>query len=89
MPPSFEVLKARLTSRATEDQAELQTRLRNSFDEVLQYSRFKYVVVNEELPAATRQIASIIMAERHLRDRQSVSIQVILDSFDASRRQFR
>ena len=89
LPPSFEVLKARLTSRATEDQAELQTRLRNSFDEVLQYSRFKYVVVNEELPAATRQIASIIMAERHLRDRQSVSIQVILDSFDASRRQFR
>src|SRR4051794_10735029 len=35
LPPSFEVLEARLTSRATEDAAELRTRLRNSFEEVL------------------------------------------------------
>jgi guanylate kinase len=82
------VLKARLTARATEDQAELETRLRNSFNEVMQYSRFKYVVVNEDLPAATRQIASIILAERQLLDRQSGSIQGILDSFDASRHQY-
>ena len=89
LPPSFEVLKARLTARATEDQAELETRLRNSFDEVMQYSRFKYVVVNQELPAATRQIASIILAERQLLDRQSGSIQGILDSFDACKHQYR
>jgi guanylate kinase len=89
LPPSFEVLKARLTARATEDQAELETRLRNSFDEVMQYSRFKYVVVNQELPAATRQIASIILAERQLLDRQSASIQGILDSFDACKHQYR
>ena len=85
LPPSFEVLKARLTSRATEDQAELETRLRNSFDEILRYSRFKYVVVNQDVSAASRQIASIIMAERQLLDRQTDAIQAILDSFDASR----
>ncbi len=88
LPPSFEVLRARLTSRGTESEAELNIRLRNAFNEVLQYSRFKYVVVNEDVFSATRQIVSIIVAERQCIDRQSESIQVILDSFDAAKHQF-
>ena len=85
LPPSFEVLKARLTARATEDQAELSTRLKNSFSEVLEYSHFKYVVINQDLSAAARQIAGIIVAERQLQDRQTEVVQDILNSFDASR----
>lgn len=88
LPPSFEILEARLTARATEDQAELKTRLKNSFNEVLQYSRFKYVVINEDVSTASRQIASIITAERQRLDRQTDTIQGILDSFDASKHQF-
>ena len=88
LPPSFEVLKARLTSRGTEAQAELNMRLKNAFNEVLQYSKFKYVIINEDLPTAARQIASIIVAERQSLDRQTDAIQVILDSFDASKHQF-
>lgn len=88
LPPSFEVLKARLTSRGTESEAELTTRLRNAFNEVLEYSKFKYVVVNEDVFSATRQIVSIIVAERQCIDRQSESIRVILDSFDAAKHQF-
>ena len=85
LPPSFEVLEARLTSRATEDAEELKTRLRNSFNEVQQYGHFKYVVVNESIATASQQIASIIRAERQTLDRQSDAIQGILDSFGASR----
>ena len=88
LPPSFEVLKARLTSRGTESEAELTTRLKNAFNEVLEYSKFKYVVVNEDVYSATRQIVSIIVAERQCVDRQKESIQVILDSFDAAKHQF-
>lgn len=88
LPPSFEVLEARLTSRGTEGEAELRTRLRNAFNEVLQYSKFQYVVINEDLPTATRQIVSIICAERQSRDRQKAAIQGILDSFDASKHRF-
>ncbi len=88
LPPSFEVLKARLTARGTEGEAELRTRLRNAFNEVMHYSRFKYVVINQDVPVASRQMASIIMAERQLLDRQSGAIQGILDSFDASKHQF-
>ena len=88
LPPSFEVLRARLTSRGTEGTDELNTRLKNAFNEVLQYPKFKYVIVNEDLPTATRQIAAIIVAERQIRDRQTPSIQGILDSFDASKHLF-
>lgn len=88
LPPSFEVLRARLTSRGTEDEAGLRTRLRNSFNEVMQYSKFDYVIVNEDLATAARQMASIIIAERQLTDRQTSPIQGILDSFDAGRHLF-
>jgi guanylate kinase len=88
LPPSFEVLRARLTARGTEAQAELETRLRNAFQEVLQFDKFKYVVVNQDLPVATRQISSIIAGERQLLDRQMNAIQVILDSFDASKHHY-
>jgi guanylate kinase len=88
LPPSFDVLKARLTSRGTESEPELTTRLKNAFNEVLQYSKFKYVVVNEDVFSATRQIVSIIVAERQCIDRQSEPIRVILDSFDAAKHRF-
>ena len=81
LPPSFTVLQARLTARNTEDEADLALRLRNSFDEVSQYERFQYVIVNEEVPAASRMLASIIWAERQRRDRQTAAVQAILDSF--------
>jgi guanylate kinase len=88
LPPSFEVLRARLTTRGTESEEGLRIRLRNSFQEVMQYSRFDYVVINDDLATAARQVASIIIAERQLTDRQTSAIQGILDSFDAAKHLF-
>ena len=81
LPPSFEIMRARLTSRNTEDAADLELRLKNSREEVRFFERFKYIVVNDEVHTASRAIASIILAERHLTSRQTGSIQAILDSF--------
>ena len=84
LPPSFEILKARLTSRATEGSDDLALRLRNSIDEVRQYKDFDYVVVNDDVPIAARKLAAIILAERQRRNRQSEAVQGILSSFDKS-----
>ena len=81
LPPSFEIMRARLTSRNTEDASDLELRLKNSREEVRFFERFKYLVVNDEVHTAARAIASIILAERHLTPRQSGSVQAILDSF--------
>lgn len=88
LPPSFEVLRARLTARQTETETGLKTRLKNSFDEVLLYKKFEYVIVNEELATAASQLAAIIVAERQATNRQTSAIRGILDSFDASRHLF-
>ncbi len=81
LPPSFDVLKARLTARATEGSDDLALRLRNSFGEVSQYSWFDFVVINDEIKAASRRLASIIFSERQRTGRQTEAIKAILDSF--------
>ena len=84
LPPSYETLRARLTARATDGTNDLDIRLRNSHYEVSRYSLFKYVIINDEVHAAAGKLASIIVAERQLCDRQSASIKGILDSFERS-----
>jgi guanylate kinase len=83
LPPSFEVLKTRLTTRGTESAAELELRLRNSFEEVQRFTEFEYIVINDSVERASGDLRRIILAERLRRDRQMQSIRVILDSFDA------
>ena len=85
LPPSFETLRARLISRATEGQNDLELRLRNSYGEVMQYTRFRYVIINDEVAVAARKLAAVIVAERQLKDRQSGPIRGILDSFERSK----
>jgi guanylate kinase len=87
MPPSFEALTHRLTARATETPEQLSLRLRNSFDEVMGYTNFEYVVVNDDIPIAARRLESIILAERQKRIRQTEAIKDILNSFDTSKHQ--
>jgi guanylate kinase len=85
LPPSFEVLKARLVSRGTEDPADLELRLKNARAEVMEYTKFEYIVVNDEIFSAARKLGAIILAERQRRDRQIQAIYGILDSFDVSK----
>ena len=59
----------------------LELRLRNSRDEIRQFEEFDYVIVNDQVAAAARKLAAIILAERQHRDRQKEAVQDILDSF--------
>jgi guanylate kinase len=81
LPPSFEVLRARLEARGTESSEDLQLRLKNAVGEVMHYSWFKYVIVNDEIFSAARKLANVILGERQRRDRQKEVIRGIVDSF--------
>ncbi len=81
LPPSFEVLKNRLEARNTETDEELLVRLNNARNEVMQVSKFDYVVINDDIENASRKLAGIFLAERLNRDRQSTVIRDILISF--------
>jgi guanylate kinase len=85
LPPSFEVLKARLMARGTEDPADLELRLTNARAEVMEYTKYEYVIINDEIFSAARKLASVIIGERQHRVRQTEAICGILDSFDVSK----
>jgi guanylate kinase len=71
LPPSADVLLARLRARKTEDRADLIVRLRAARRELEAVARYQYVVVNGELARAVRDVSAIIDAERTRRTRVS------------------
>jgi len=81
LPPSYEVLKARLVSRGTDSPEELAVRLRNAPDELRQYSAFDYVIINDEVERAAAQLASIIYAERARCVRQENLVREVIEKF--------
>ncbi len=81
LPPSYEVLRARLTARASESASDLAVRLHNAGAEVARYSEFDYVVLNDEVEAATDKIAAIIAAERQRATRQHELASRVLTTF--------
>lgn len=64
LPPSWQVLNARLRRRATEDAATIRRRLRAAHREVAAVRDYHYVVVNDHLGQAVHELAAIIIAER-------------------------
>jgi len=64
MPPSFEVLKHRLTSRGTEKPEQIEKRLNTALDEIRRANEFDYIVVNDDLIGAVDDFERIILTER-------------------------
>lgn len=82
LPPSFEVLRERLTARETETEADLRLRLNNARREVGHYRDFEYVIINDDKAAAAAHLSAVITAERLKRVRQSAKIEDIISSFN-------
>jgi guanylate kinase len=69
LPPSADVLLARLQGRQSEDRDRLLVRLRNAREELAAVGRYHYVVVNDDLDRAVAQVSAIIDAEAVRQDR--------------------
>ena len=63
-PPSFEELAARLRGRGTEDEEKVRKRLETAKEELKSQDKFDYVVVNDEIDRAVREIQGIFAARR-------------------------
>jgi guanylate kinase len=81
LPPSFEILSERLTARGSEQPGDLALRLQNSRREVEAYSRFDYVIINDDADRAAAQLASVIYAERARLERQEEAARCVLETF--------
>lgn len=81
LPPSREVLEARLRARNLNESWDIERRLRNASIEVQLYERFDYVVINEDLDRALAQLEAIILGERGRPERQRNRIESIIATF--------
>lgn len=81
LPPSFGVLRARLTARMTERPEELEVRLANAWGEIKQHKYFRYIVVNDEVERAAEELASVVRAERARRERRQAYARRVLATF--------
>lgn len=64
LPPSLKVLEERLRGRMTESDEEIKKRINRAKEEIADYRNYDYVITNNELKKALRELESIIIAER-------------------------
>jgi guanylate kinase len=60
VPPSWEELKRRLKSRGTEDEKELELRLKNAKKELKFKKYYDFVIVNDKIEETLKKIVEII-----------------------------
>lgn len=59
-PPSIEELEKRLKNRGTENDASLETRLKRAEKELMYADKFDFVVTNDDLDTAYKQVKTIV-----------------------------
>jgi guanylate kinase len=64
MPPSLEVLRERLIGRKTDSEDIIRGRLNNAREEIEHCREYDYIVVNDDLKRAFRDLESIVLATR-------------------------
>jgi guanylate kinase len=64
LPAGIEELRARLTSRSSETEAELQLRLLNAIDEMQQWALYGYTIVSRSKEEDLAKFLAILTAER-------------------------
>jgi len=63
-PPSLEALRTRLCGRASDSSDVIQCRLQSASEEIANFRSYHYLIRNEELTQAAKELESIIRAER-------------------------
>lgn len=70
LPPTMKELQMRLNRRAEDSAEVIETRLNNARFEIQKWSKYDYIVINEDLNQSYAAVKSIVMAERLRRDRR-------------------
>ncbi|OYT72781.1 MAG: guanylate kinase [Chloracidobacterium sp. CP2_5A] len=83
MPPSYEVLRQRLSARGSDDPSAIARRLQNASREVRRFREFHYVIINDNLDRALRALTCIVSAERERWRLSEKALDAIIATFQA------
>jgi guanylate kinase len=71
LPPSAGALRDRLVSRAQDSMVTVAKRMAEAGNEISHWDAYDYVIINDDLEMADKQISAILAAERLKRKRQT------------------
>lgn len=75
LPPSLEELKNRITSRGTESEQSIQSRMEVAMEELRMLDQYDYAIINDQVDLACERIEAILTAEHCRRERVAPIIQ--------------
>lgn len=81
IPPSADELSNRLKKRGRDPEDEIKLRLAHARHELSQFPAYDYLVVNDTLDRAYRDLESIVIATRLRRERMGATAERILAGF--------
>ena len=81
LPPAREELERRLRTRGQDSDEAIQRRLDRAQQEIQRYSEYDFLVVNDDVERAGREVQAITVAARCLRSCLSERARTILESF--------
>ena len=82
LAPSRQELEKRLRARSEDSDAVIARRLEGAVEEIRNYGRYEYVVVNRDVEQSVDRLASIVKAERVRRPRMEEEVRAIVGTFE-------
>ncbi len=79
LPPSIDELMRRLIGRGTETENSIDLRVERAKEEMKHWNEYDYVVVNDHLEEAAKEIESIVIAHRRSTNRVAEEVLRILE----------
>jgi guanylate kinase len=79
LPPSMRELRARLERRAEDTASSIDARFQNARTEIERWRDYHYVVVNNNLTRAYREVTAIVTAERLRARRVQAGVETLVE----------
>jgi guanylate kinase len=79
LPPSMRELRARLERRAEDTASSIDARFQNARTEIERWRDYHYVVVNDDLTRAYRDVTAIVTAERLRARRVQAGVETLVE----------
>lgn len=78
LPPSLDVLRARLTARGQDNPAIVAQRMAEAEEQISHYREFEFVIVNQDFQRAAGELQALILCDRLRRARCEADLQPLL-----------
>jgi guanylate kinase len=84
LPPSMQDLRARLERRAEDRLDVIEARLQEARNEICRWQEYDYVLINDDLQRAFRELCAIHLVERRRTERTKEGIEAFVETLLAA-----